>query len=91
MAKFENNRRKDRQKQGIRVAQKKEKYQGRKIVISKTLIQKVKHLKETKNLSVTNISKLTGVNCPIIYKVLKEHLDYVSNQLVKSEETNESK
>ena len=89
MAEFENNRRKDRQKQGIRAAQKKGKYQGRKTVISKTLIQKVKHLKETKNLSVTDISKLTGVSCPTIYKVLKEHLGYVSNRLVKATEIKE--
>ena len=85
MAEFENNRRKERQKQGIRAAQKKGKYQGRKTVINKALIQKVKHLKETKNLSVTDISKLTGVSCPIIYKVLKEHLGYISNRLVKND------
>ena len=91
MAEFENNRRKERQKQGIRAAQKKGKYQGRKTVINKALIQKVKHLKETKNLSVVDISKLTGVSCPTIYKVLKEHLGYVSNRLVKQEETNEAK
>ena len=91
MAEFENNRRKERQKQGIRAAQKKGKYQGRKTVINKTLIQKVKHLKETKNLSVVDISKLTGVSCPTIYKVLKEHLGYVSNRLVKLEKTNEIK
>ena len=91
MAEFENNRRKERQKQGIRAAQKKGKYQGRKTVISKTLIQKVKHLKETKNLSVTDISKLTGVSCPTIYKVLKEHLGYISNRLVKLEETKDAK
>ena len=91
MAEFENNRRKERQKQGIRAAQKKGKYQGRKTVINKTLIQKVKHLKETKNLSVTDISKLTGVSSPTIYKVLKEHLGYVSNRLVKLEEIDESK
>ena len=91
MAEFENNRRKERQKQGIRAAQKKGNYQGRKTVINKTLIQKVKHLKESKNLSVTDISKLTGVSCPTIYKVLKEHLGYVSNRLVKQEGTNEPK
>lgn len=85
MAEFENNRRKERQKQGIRAAQKKGKYQGRKTVINKSLIQKVKHLKESKNLSVTDISKLTGVSSPTIYKVLKEHLGYISNRLVKSE------
>lgn len=86
MAEFENNRRKERQKQGIRAAQKKGKYQGRKTVINKALIQKVKHLKETKNLSVTDISKLTEVSSPTIYKVLKEHLGYVSNRLVKATE-----
>jgi DNA invertase Pin-like site-specific DNA recombinase len=91
MAEFENNRRKERQKEGIRAAQKKGKYQGRKTVINKTLIQKVKHLKESKNLSVTDISKLTGVSCPTIYKVLKEHLGYVSNQLVKATERKEQK
>ena len=91
MAEFENNRRKERQKQGIRAAQKKGKYQGRKTVINKTLIQKVKHLKESKNLSVTDISKLTGVSSPTIYKVLKEHLGYVSNRLVKLEETKDAK
>ena len=91
MAEFENNRRKERQKLGIRAAQKKGKYQGRKTVINKILIQKVKHLKETKNLSVVDISKLTGVSCPTVYKVLKEHLGYVSNRLVKQEETNEAK
>ena len=91
MAEFENNRRKERQKQGIRAAQKKGKYQGRKTVINKALIQKVKHLKESKNLSVVDISKLTGVSSPTIYKVLKEHLGYVSNRLVKQEETNEPK
>jgi len=75
MAEFETNRREKCQKQGIRAAQKKEKYQGRKTVINKALIQKVKHLKETKNLSVVDISNLTGVSSPTIYKVLKEHLD----------------
>ena len=91
MAEFENNRRKERQKKGIRAAQKKGKYQGRKTVINKTLIQKVKHLKESKNLPVTDISKLTGVSCPTIYKVLKEHLGYISNRLVKLEETKDAK
>ena len=55
------------------------------------MIQKVQYLKERKNLSVTDISKLTGVSTPTIYKVLKEHLGYVSNRLVKPEETNEAK
>ena len=60
IAEFEDNRRKERQKEGIRAAQKKGKYQGRKTVINKTLIQKVKHWKESKKLSVTDSSKLTG-------------------------------
>lgn len=70
---------------------KKGKYQGRKTIIDKTLTQKVQCLKEPKNLSVTDISKVTGVSTPTIYKVLKEHLGYVSNRLVKQEETNEPK
>ena len=49
----------------------------------------MKHLKETKNLSITDITKLTGVSSPTIYKVLKEHLGYVSNRLVKATEINE--
>lgn len=88
IAEFENNRRKKRQTQGIRAAQKEGKYQGRKTIINKTLIQKVQYLKERKNLYVTDISKLIGISTPTIYKVLKEHLGYVSNRLIKPEETN---
>ena len=88
IAEFENNRRKERQKKGIQAAQKEGKYQGRKTIIDKTLIQKVRYLKEEKNLSVIDISKVTGVSTPTIYKVLKEHLGYVSNRLLKPEETN---
>ena len=91
IAEFEYNRRKKRQSAGIRAAKKNGKYQGRKTIIDKTLIQKVQCLKEQKNLSVTDISKVTGVSTPTIYKVLKEHLGYVSNRLVKQEETNEAK
>jgi putative DNA-invertase from lambdoid prophage Rac len=91
IAEFENNRRKERQKQGIRAAQQEGKYTGRKSVINQTLIQKVKNLKENKNLSVTEIARLIGVSRPTIYKVLKNELGYVSNRLVKLEETNEPK
>ena len=91
IAEFENNRRKERQKQGIRVAQKEGKYQGRKSLINQTLINKVKDLKENKNLSVTEIARLLGISRPTIYKVLKEELGYISNRLVKQEETNASK
>ena len=83
IAEFENNRRKERQKQGIRAAQQEGKYTGRKSVINQTLIQKVKDLKEKKNLSVTEIAKVIGVSRPTIYKVLKNELGYVSNRLVK--------
>ena len=95
IAEFENNRRKERQKQGIRAAQKEGKYAGRKTLINKTLIKKVKDLKENSNLSVTEISRVIGISRPTIYKVLKKHLGYVSNRLVKAteikEQTNESK
>jgi putative DNA-invertase from lambdoid prophage Rac len=91
IAEFENNRRKERQKQGIRAAQQEGKYTGRKSIINQTLIQKVKNLKENKNLSVTEIARLIGVSRPTIYKVLKNELGYVSNRLLKPEETNEAK
>ena len=82
----ENNRRKERQKQNIRVIQQQGKY-----VDQKTLVNKVKDLKENSNLSVTEISRVIKISWPTIYKVLKEHLGYVSNRLVKLEKTNEPK
>ena len=94
IAEFENNRRKERQKQGIRAAQQEGKYTGRKSTINRTLIQKVKNLKENKNLSVTEIAKVLGRSRPTIYKILKEELNYVPyNRLVKATkgETNEPK
>ena len=94
IAEFENNRRKERQKQGIRAAQQQGKYTGRKTIINQTLIQKVKNLKENKNLSVTEIAKLLGISRPTIYKILKQELNYVPyNRLVKATkgETNETK
>ena len=91
IAEFENNRRKERQKQGILAAQKEGKYAGQKTLITKTLITNVKALKENKNLSVFEISKLIGISRPTIYKVLKDHLGYVSNRLVKPEGTNDQK
>ena len=86
IAEFENNRRKERQKEGIRAAQKEGKYKGRKSVINPNLIRKVKDLKENSNLSVSEISRVIGVSRPTIYKVLKKHLGYVSNRLVKANE-----
>jgi len=87
-------RRKERQKQGIRAAQQEGKYTGRKSIINQTLIQKVKNLKENKNLSVTEIAKVLGISRPTIYKILKQELNYVPyNRLVKATkgETNETK
>ena len=94
IAEFENNRRKERQKQGIRAARQEGKYTGRKSIINQTLIQKVKNLKEKKNLSVTEIAKVLGISRPTIYKILKQELNYVPyNRLVKATkgETNETK
>ena len=85
IAEFENNRRKERQKQGIRAAQQEGKYTGRKSIINQTLIQKVINLKENKNLSVTEIAKVLGISRPTIYKILKQELNYVPyNRLVKN-------
>ena len=60
IATFENERRKERQRQGIKAAKKNGKYFGRKTVIDKKLISQVQELKETKNLSITEIGKITG-------------------------------
>lgn len=85
IAEFETNRRKERQIQGIDAAKKAGKYRGRKTVIDDKLISEVKHLKQQKMLSVTQIVKITGRSRNTIYKVLKDHLGYVSNRLVKLE------
>ena len=89
IAEFEHNRRKERQRRGIEIAKQEGKYKGRKTVINEKLINKIKHLKEDKGLSVIDISKLTGVSCPTVYKVLKQNLGYVSNRLIKQPETND--
>jgi DNA invertase Pin-like site-specific DNA recombinase len=92
IATFENERRKERQRQGIQAAKKAGKYIGRKTVITKKLIAEVQDLKETKNLSITQIAKITGRARTTIYKVLKEELNYIPyNRLVKQEQTNASK
>ena len=55
-----------------------------KTVIDKKLITQVQDLKENKNLSITEISKITGRARNTIYKILKEELNYVPyNRLVK--------
>ena len=95
IATFENERRQERQRQGIKAAKKAGKYFGRKTVIDKKLISQVQDLKENKNLSITEISKITGRARNTIYKILKEELNYIPyNRLVKNvnqEETNEGK
>ena len=83
IAEFETNRRKKRQMQGISVAKKTVKYRGRKMVIDAKLISEVKYLKRQKMLSVTQIVKIMRRSRNTIYKVLKEHLGYVTNQLIQ--------
>jgi DNA invertase Pin-like site-specific DNA recombinase len=85
IATFENERRKERQRQGISAAKKAGKYLGRRTVIDKKLIAQVQDLKETKNLSIHQISRITGRGRSTIYKVLKEKLNYIPyNRLVKN-------
>jgi len=57
---FETERRKERQRQGIEAARKAGKYPGRNRVITKKLISEVEDLKENKNLSISQIAKVTG-------------------------------
>jgi DNA invertase Pin-like site-specific DNA recombinase len=86
IATFENERRKNRQRQGIEAAKRNGKYLGRKTVIDKKLISQVQDLKENKNLSITEIAKITGRGRNTIYKVLKEKLNYIPyNRLVKNQ------
>jgi hypothetical protein len=78
------------QRQGIQAAKKNGKYLGRKTVINKKLISQVQNLKENKNLSITEIVKVTGRGRTTIYKVLKEKLNYIPyNRLVKQARTND--
>ena len=95
IATFENERRKERQRQGIQAAKKNGKYLGRRTVIDKKLISQIQGLKENKNLSITEIAKVTGRGRTTIYKVLKEELNYIPyNRLVKNvnqEAVNEGK
>lgn len=83
LATFENERRRDRQRQGIEAAKKAGRYKGRKSVITKKLVQEVSDLRQKKQLNVTAIAKLTGRSRGTIYRILKEELGYVPNKLVK--------
>jgi len=95
IATFEHERRRERQKQGIKAAKKAGKYNGRKTVITPKLIAEVQHLKEDKHLSITQIAKITGRARTTIYRILKEELKYIPyNRLVKNvnqEAVNEGK
>ena len=83
IATFENERQKERQRQGIQAAKKNRKYFGRKTVIDKRLISQIQDLKENKKISITKISKITSRARDTIYKVLKEELNYIPyNQLI---------
>lgn len=89
IAEFETARRLERQRQGIEAAKQKNKYKGRKTVVTQDLIQSVEKYKEL-GVSVTEIARITGKSRSTIYKVLKEELGYISNRLVKQEQTNEA-
>ena len=90
IAEFETARRLERQRQGIEAAKQKNKYKGGKSVVTQDLIKTVEKYKNL-GVSVTEIARITGKSRSTIYKVLKEHLGYVSNKLVKPEEIYESK
>ena len=82
---FENERLKGPQRQRIQAAKKAGRYAGRKTVITKKLIAQVQDLKENKNLSIIEIAKVTGRDRNIIYKILKNELNYIPyNRLVKN-------
>ena len=89
IAEFETARRLERQRQGIEAAKQKNKYKGRKSVVTQDLIQTVEKYKNL-GVSVTEIARITGKSRSTIYKVLKEELGYVSNRLIKPEEVYES-
>lgn len=78
---FENKWRKQQQHQGIKADRKTLKYFGWRTVIDKKLINQVHHLKENKNLSITQIAKLTGPGQTTIYKALKNEVNYIPDNL----------
>ena len=84
IAEFETARRLERQRQGIEAAKQKNKYKGRKSVVTQDLIQTVEKYKNL-GVSVTEIARITGRSRSTIYKVLKEELGYISNRLVKND------
>lgn len=83
IAEFETMRRKQRQQEGIEIAKQRGKYVGRKSIIDKKLIDRVRALKEDKHLSVSEIAKLLTISRPTIYKILKNELNYSPIRLTK--------
>jgi len=60
------------------------------LVATKKLIDQVQDFKETKNLSITQIAKISGRARLTISKILKEELNYIPyNRLVKVDSENE--
>ena len=84
ISEFETARRRERQRQGIEADKQKDKYKDWKSVITKDLIQTVEKYKNL-GVSATEIARITGRSRSTIYKLLKEELGYISNQLVKGE------
>jgi DNA invertase Pin-like site-specific DNA recombinase len=84
ISEFETARRRERQRQGIEAVKQKDKYKDWKSVITKDLIQTVEKYKNL-GVSATEIARITGRSRSTIYKLLKEELGYISNQLVKGE------
>jgi DNA invertase Pin-like site-specific DNA recombinase len=72
IATFEHERHRELQRQGILAEQKEGKYLIRKTVITNKLIGEVQDLKETKNLFIIQIAKVTGKGRNTIYKILKQ-------------------
>ena len=52
-------------------------------MIRKDLLKKVERYKDL-GISVTEIARFTQKSRATIYKMLKEHLEFVSNQLLKN-------
>jgi DNA invertase Pin-like site-specific DNA recombinase len=71
IATFENERRKERRLKGIKAAKQKDKYKGRKSVITKDLIKTVEKYKNLV-ISMTEIARITGRSRSTISKVLKK-------------------
>ena len=55
---------------------------GRKIVIDKKVISQAQDLRENKNLSITESSKITERARNTIYKLLKKELNYIPYKII---------